>query len=765
MDLKGMPQTLRGRLNHLVQHTAVHKALAEIGRAGLGFLLAGVTIFGEYAPFGLGYAAASGVKKSGIAGMIGTALGYLCILYRANGLKYLAILALISTALVVFAESKLSETAWLTPTSAAVCTACLGIVFVLDGGVTLQECAFYLTEVVTVFGSAFLYRAFFCAEGRRVLTRLSRAKQRLLGFCLSATLALPLMRVSVPGVVTLGRVAALVCVMLSGYYGGMSAGLVCAVLQGVAAGMLDVTALYCGVFGVAVICACLLKRWGKLGYLSGFLGVALGTMCLLQTRNAVSLGVEVVCAGLLFLPIGNRFSGQLRNALCEREGGSIPLARVTQQSLRTAARAFSDLGEMLHRTFSKERNDQNIVSVFERPARQVCKKCTLCHHCWGKEYPDTRNALNDATLAMQQNGVLKVTDLPFHFSTRCLHIGEFVEQVNRELRTYQAGRAYQSRLRERQDVLCKQYREVSGVLESLAESEPPVPDVSAQKRLQRLLREAGMLADVCVWRDAHHRLHVLMEGEASSEAVLEDFSEQMGVTLGEVIRTRGKHGYCFRVSERENLRAELGVACRKKQGNTVCGDTVGHCKQPNGTVCILLADGMGTGTAAAQESNLAVDLLIRFLESGIAPQSAMATVHSALQLKSEANPAFTTLDLLCVDLFGGECVLYKFGSAPSYFRVGEETKCVTCTSMPLGISCAGAPGVEKIKCRLHAGDDVILMSDGISDQAVPAWLMKTIKEKNGLSAQQFAKEILHRAEAEAQDSDDRTVLVFRLMQE
>ncbi len=614
MDLKKNRRSRMDKFQAMLCTPKLRAVWHEVLHGLFGFLLSCITLFGELAPFGLGYAATLKMGKHALSGIVGVALGYIVLLYRANGLKYLAILAMICAANVVFSDTELEKTPWLMPCVAAACTACLGFVFLLDVGFELLAVSCYLLEVVLVFGTSTLLR--------------------------------------------------------------------------------------------------------------------------------------------------NVKEGSVR----PREK-NLPLHFVTRRSLQSAAKAFSDLGDMLKSTFSKEKNEQNIVSVFERPARQVCKKCARCNHCWQEEYEKTRTALNDVTQTMRQNGVLKVSDLPFHFSTQCLYIGEFVELINQELRTYQTKKQYSARLRTRQDILCKQYREVSGVLESLSKIEPPIPDAKAQNRLVHCLELAGISANVCAYRDRHRRLCILMDGEAGCESVLEPFAQEMGVSLGRVECRKSVDGYSFRVCEKSPVRAELGVAARKKHGNSVSGDTLGHCRQPDGTVCIMLADGMGTGKEAARESNLAVDLLIRFLESGIAPQSALTTIHSALQLKGEESTAFTTLDLLCIDPYSGESELYKFGSAPSYYHRTDETKCITCTSMPLGISCAGAPAVEHVRCTLKAGDDVILMSDGVSDQAVPPWLMQTIKDKHLLGPQEFAKEILLRAEEVAEDSDDRTVLVVRMMKE
>ncbi|MBQ3054975.1 MAG: SpoIIE family protein phosphatase [Oscillospiraceae bacterium] len=753
MDLKEMPKKWDA-LRRTVCTGKTARILLSLGlRAAVGWLLASGVMFGEYAPLGLGYLAAQGQGVFGMSGILGTVLGYLCHLYRANGLKYLAISALICTARFVFAEQK---NPWIMPCAAAGSTLLLGGVFLLDGGVQLIECIFFLSEVLLVFGTTALYQMI-----QRKHRKLPRLQEQMVLFCLAATLLYPLVRVQLFSVISLGRILALFCVMVAGYFGGTGLGVIASVVFGITAG-----SAYCAAYGVATLVASALKKRGILAFLCGYLSVSLFGMLLLQYQGGIGLGMETLVAAAVFCVAKRRFGAELRTRFGERKCDSLPIQTVTRESLRAAAKAFLELGEMLSRIFSKEQASENIATVFERPARLVCKKCVLCNRCWQEEYNQTRTALSDATSAMLEHRELKAGDLPMHFSTKCLHLGAFVAQVNRELGAYFCRKQYKNRLRESREQLCGQYRDVSKVFSSIAEGEMPVADTLAQKRLLRILRERGIAAEVCVYRDEKQHLRVLVESEeVELSDALNAFSEESGVPLGTPERVRKGSGWRTCVSERRVFHASLGVASRRKSGNSVCGDTVGHCRLPNGNVCVLLADGMGTGKSAARESSLAVDLLIRFLESGIDPQSALAIVRSALQVKCEETNAFTTLDLLCVDLFGGQSVLYRFGSAPAYFRRNEEIECVTCTSMPLGIVCPEAPSVERVCRVLKSGEDVLLMSDGVSDQASPPWLMHLLREKHALSPQALAREILTASELEETGADDRTVLILRICEE
>ena len=44
-------------------------------------------------------------------------------------------------------------------------------------------------------------------------------------------------------------------------------------------------------------------------------------------------------------------------------------------------------------------------------------------------------------------------------------------------------------------------------------------------------------------------------------------------------------------------RCRIGAALRPKPGETVCGDTVSSFRTESGLLCLLLADGMGSGEA------------------------------------------------------------------------------------------------------------------------------------------------------------------------
>ena len=212
----------------------------------------------------------------------------------------------------------------------------------------------------------------------------------------------------------------------------------------------------------------------------------------------------------------------------------------------------------------------------------------------------------------------------------------------------------------------------------------------------------------------------------------------------------------------EPLMAVAGAASRTREGQTVSGDTGAWFKGEDGTLYVLLCDGMGSGPAARRESSLAVRLLEQFLRAGVRPENALSTISAALALRGEEEMGFTTVDLLQLDLFTGEAAVYKYGAAPTYIRKGTGVSRVTGASLPAGL--AGGEGGEPdmSRVRLEPGDWAVLITDGVTaggedDQ----WLRDALRAYRGDSPKELAQIILEGAPGGGA-ADDRTVLVLRV---
>lgn len=202
-----------------------------------------------------------------------------------------------------------------------------------------------------------------------------------------------------------------------------------------------------------------------------------------------------------------------------------------------------------------------------------------------------------------------------------------------------------------------------------------------------------------------------------------------------------------------------GVSARKKEGQTVSGDAGAWFKTEEGGLFVLLCDGMGSGPDAHRESSLAIQLLEKFLRSGMEPEDALITLNSALALRCEEEGGFTTIDLFRLDLYTGEAGFYKLGAAPTYVRRKGTVTRVTGSALPAGLT-AGDGGPDVSRMRLEAGDSVVLVSDGVTCGEEDGWVKEALGRIRGQRPQVPGRRPDRRRAKCRGAADDRTAVVL-----
>ena len=204
---------------------------------------------------------------------------------------------------------------------------------------------------------------------------------------------------------------------------------------------------------------------------------------------------------------------------------------------------------------------------------------------------------------------------------------------------------------------------------------------------------------------------------------------------------------------------EIGLSLRPKRGERVSGDSAAHFETEDGTLCLLLSDGMGCGEAAQRESSMAARLLERFLSAGIDAPPALKTLNSALSLRAESTDSFTTVDLLMLSLQTLEGELYKYGAAPSYLKRGGTVRRVTCSCLPAGLQ-EGSPPPEATHIKLSPGCFLVMLSDGVADSLDDEWLQNLLAGWEGYDPQQLVAAILADSMEKRGGTDDAGVLAL-----
>lgn len=208
---------------------------------------------------------------------------------------------------------------------------------------------------------------------------------------------------------------------------------------------------------------------------------------------------------------------------------------------------------------------------------------------------------------------------------------------------------------------------------------------------------------------------------------------------------------------------ESGMAACGVDGSRENGDTYWLGQLADGRYLAALSDGMGHGALARQESGQTVTLLRLCLDAGYTRPQTLTAVNGMMLLASRGE-RFSTVDLVTIDLWTGQATLDKLGAASSRLLRGRSMTELTGDALPLGI----LETVESRTCvlRLHTGDELVLMTDGVEDAfGSKTALDDAIREAMSEPTAQTAADRLLRVAREASQEgrkDDMSVLVLRL---
>ncbi len=208
---------------------------------------------------------------------------------------------------------------------------------------------------------------------------------------------------------------------------------------------------------------------------------------------------------------------------------------------------------------------------------------------------------------------------------------------------------------------------------------------------------------------------------------------------------------------------QVGSASRPKEGESVCGDCAVWFETDQGLLYLLIGDGMGSGEEARREASTALRLLEQFLRAGVEPAPALKTINAAQALRSEETGAFTTLDLLEVDLGAKEASLYKYGAAPTYIKRYGKVRRLTGIALPAGLQeVQSVP--SPIRFPLEEGSFLLMISDGIADAAGDDWLQDLLAGWQGGGPQRLVSVLMAESRSHGGLQDDCSALCLQLVE-
>ncbi len=562
---------------------------------------------------------------------------------------------------------------------------------------------------------------------------------------------------------------------------------------GVAIGLIvsmssEVTPLAIGTYAFCGLLSGIFRGFGKAGAGLGFvLGNAILAIYLDSSAEAFIYFKEIILSVAIFFFIPqklidltagpfNRDSG----AYVDKRGYTRRIRDITVEKLDKFSKAFKELsktfGEISQTKVVTDRQD--ITVLFDKVAERVCRDCSLCLHCWDRNFYDTYQVMFRIVEGLELKGRIEVNDIPPYFLERCERINDFVDAVNSAYELFKVDMVWKNRIGESRSLISQQFDGLSTVISSLAEEIDTEVNFSGalEDEAYIALNNAGIKTrEVVVYKNkwGKYEAGIIHTGCGGGRVCISLVEKTLSSILGRhMVKEseeckKARDGMCsLKLIEEENLKISVNVAKKAKHGSDVSGDNFTFMNAGNGKYFIALSDGMGSGYRASVQSKATVSMLENFLESGFDKDMAVRLVNSVLVMRS-TDDTFSTMDISVIDLFNGETEFVKIGAAPTYLKTNDRIEIIKSASLPAGILVS--VDTELIHKDIDTGDMLIMMTDGIIDsfegeEAGDRVLLKFLQEIQSINPQQVADDILERAMAncEGKPMDDMTVIVAKV---
>jgi stage II sporulation protein E len=730
----------------------------------MGFVFARAGVFGGYRPFGVGLIAAAGGGLNGVLVLAGIVFGHVTGDAFAWAMKYIGIGAMVFAANSILGESELGKNKWFPALIAATFTAGIGFVFLSDGGWNYRSVIMESGEVILAALSALSFKVAFMAD--RAKDMRSDTLRIISIISIVAVTCIALEGLKLFGMISVGRIAAVLFLLLvssrcgSSIAGALGLGLGIALDAGAGSDLFFAVAL-----GAGGLTAGALGKRSRLSCAVGF--VLVSTLLVVWMEETAAILYEGFIAGVIFLILPDYVGARVSSLFpIQLSGcGAIKAREYTKTRVEQMALAFGELYDSVQLVPPEGEPKSEAAGIFDRAAEKVCRLCPDVTRCWERDSERTLGVMEAVTPRMFARGSLSVSDFPESFSATCPYLAELTAAINEEVRVMMYRRQYKSKLMEKRGAVYNQYADISAVLKSLAGElgneltfEPEL-----ERKLKRYLTGLNVEANAAVFREKGGRLRAEIYGDNVQDLRKDrDYLDKLSAVLGTRLCTVGRQRQDNRMLllEAEPLAVSVGIAAIKKKGQEVSGDHGTYFKTEDGTLYILLSDGMGTGEEAAACSESAVRILERFLRAGVPPETSMRILNDLMLLKNETETVSASVVLMWVELFSGVTGLYKFGAAPSYVRRGDTVKRMASRSLSTGLGCVPGESPDYVKMRLEPDSFAVIVSDGVSAGEDDGWLRMQIAGYRGTSAKELAREILALATARSGCEDDKTVLVI-----
>lgn len=588
--------------------------------------------------------------------------------------------------------------------------------------------------------------------------------------------------------ISIRNILCIIVILLLSYRCGSAIGAAIGVAVGLVISLSsDVTPVIIGSYAVCGLLAGIFRNIGRIGACLGFvIGNALLTLHINGSTEVLIHLKEIITAIVVFVFIPKKHIELLSASFNmmtvsfgkNRKKHTNRIREHTVKKLKNFSRAFN----CISRTYdeiaeTKQITDkQDISLMLDRVACKVCKNCSLCNHCWNRNFYSTYQALFKIVEALEIRGRIGEQDIPQYFIDHCERVNDFVKEVNNTYEIFKIDMVWKNKISENRKMLSQQLDGLSEIISNLALeiNSEEVYKGDIEYMLQKELNAAGIkVEDIAVYENKWEKYEITIahKGCNGKRECVNSIEGIVSTVTGR--KMRKKHPGCvkkmdsdsclLKLVEEEELSISMGVTGKSKE-NTASGDNYTFLNTEEGKYIIALSDGMGTGQRASMQSNMVINLIEELIESGFDAETTIRMINSVLLMKSNEEE-FATIDLSIIDLYNGDVEFVKIGAAPTYIKKHNKIKVIKTVSLPAGL--IGSIDTELIHYTVENGDFIVMLTDGVYDSFAEGCKEDPgsyLSEIESINPQEIAEDIMQRVNSTNNNKikDDMTVLVAKV---
>lgn len=452
------------------------------------------------------------------------------------------------------------------------------------------------------------------------------------------------------------------------------------------------------------------------------------------------------------------------------------VTRDTKNKIKELSYSYEKLSQILRKmpVCQWTLEEEEIRNILGRVSLEACEGCSRFYDCYKREKEKLIYEVTRMLRQLERQGTGEPVLMPETFQDRCIRQPEFTDALLQSYEIMGVHKIWRNKMLYQRKAMASQMEEMSRILFgcSIMLGYDKTREGAKERKLRRLLKkEKVYLGPVRFYENAAKRQEVFLmayskEGNYPAADVGNMLSRMIHknmVPSEDCRMSVYRENTLLHFEEDRNYYVLCGNAGSPRAGNEVSGDIFSIMKLKQGKQVCILADGMGTGENAKEESRCVVELMEQFLEAGFREEETVRLANSMLTFGLERS-MYSSFDFLSIQLYTGLMKIIKSGSAATFIVRNEKVEVISSKAPPAGF--LWEVEFDVLYKKLYDGDKIILVSDGVIDhlgsENPELLLEEMLPELCRENPQQTADEILSWAwqQTERPPGDDMSVLVI-----